>query len=154
MKSRYVVAALLAACGSDPPTPSVIPADYATTFTKVRPCLPSIEHGPRNVVVFASPDAVTTYQTLTGDYPDGAMLVKEEYASSDQSCAGSILRWTASQKLAAGSSTATLDWHWQELDAHKAVKTDDDQSCIACHTNCVPGGSEGGYRYTCSAPGQ
>lgn len=153
IKLACITAALLVACGSDP-TPSVVPADYATAFTKVRVCLPSIEHGPRNVVVFASPDAVTTYQTLMGEYPEGSMLVKEEYASSDQSCSGAIQRWTVSQKLAAGSSPDTLDWHWQELDAHKAVKTDDDQTCIVCHTGCVPGGNEGGYRYTCSAPGQ
>jgi hypothetical protein len=155
MKSPYVVAVLLAACSSGPAAiESEIPADYATTYTKVRPCLPSIEHGTVNVVVFAAPDAVATYHTLMGEFSEGALLLKEEYARADQTCTGRIRRWTAGQKLAAGSSPATLDWHWQELDIDGAVTKDNDQTCIACHTNCVPGGSEGGYRYICSAPGQ
>lgn len=157
MKPYLLALALLPGCtksgGGPAEVPSILPADYATTFTQVRPCLPSIEHGPFNVTVWASADAVPVYQTLTGDYPEGAFFVKAEYLSSDQQCAGDIRKWTLGQKLATDSSPDTLDWHWQEIDAQGHVTLDDDQTCITCHTDCVPGGNEGGYKYTCSAPG-
>jgi hypothetical protein len=44
-----------------------------------------------------------------------------------QGCTGAIRRWTPSHELAAGSSTATLDWHWQELDARGAFTKDNDE---------------------------
>jgi hypothetical protein len=149
-----VTLGIAAACTATKPSPPPeLPTDYTTTFTKVRNCLPSIEHGLVNVVVYASPSAVPTYTTLTGTYATGAMLVKEEYADSDNSCASPIQDWTVAEKLTAGSSPGTLDWHWQKINSGRTTIEDNDQTCISCHSMCTPTGEEGGYLYTCSAPG-
>jgi hypothetical protein len=139
----------VAGCGTDLPGP-VFRADYATTFTEVRNCRPSLEHGPDNIRVLASPEAVTVYTTRTGTFSPGALLLKEQYYSSDPGCTGKIKQWTVMQKLADGSSTGTLDWHWQRVAAGRSTTTDNDATCIACHRDC--GGAGGGFLDTCTDP--
>jgi cytochrome P460 len=149
---RLVALAVLAtACGSDSHSvPPIFPADYAATYTEVRNCRPSIEHGAVNVRVLAAPDALVPYTGRMMAFPEGAIVLKEEYPSADTACAGAIRYWTVMEKLADGSSPDTLDWHWQKLDSTRHVLLDDDQSCIACHQMCTA--ANGGYLYTCTAP--
>ena len=147
---RAVLVVALVACGSDPKTePPIFPTDYATTYREVRNCRPSVEHGPVNIHVLASPDAFTPYKMRAAPFPTGAILLKEEFAESDTACAGPIKQWTVMEKLDDGTSAATLDWHWQKVDSKRKTIMDDDQTCIACHTMCV---APQGYLHTCTDP--
>jgi hypothetical protein len=76
--------------------------------------------------------------------------LKEQYDESDTTCSGQILEYTVMQKLAPGSSPATLDWTWQKADENVNELTTDLQKCIACHTMCGVGPD--GYAGTCTVP--
>jgi hypothetical protein len=54
-------------------------------------------------------------------------------------------------RLAPGSSPATLDWYWQDVDASRRVVTENDARCIGCHTTC--GVPPEGYQGTCTVVG-
>jgi hypothetical protein len=116
----------------------------------VRDCRLSIEHDISMIRVLASPSALTTYQSRTGEFAEGALLLKEEYGSATPDCSGPILGWTLMQKLAAGSSPDTLDFHWQKVNAQRDIVSEDQTRCISCHTGC--GSSKEGYRNTCATP--
>ncbi len=148
---RALAVMLLAAasCSGDAGKPVIFAADYAATYTEVRNCRPSVEHGPVNIRVLAAPDALDAYETRAAPFATGAILLKEEYPDADTTCAGPIKDWTVMEKLDDGSAPATLDWHWQKVDAKRHVMMDDDMTCIACHTNCGP---PDGYLHTCTAP--
>ena len=146
-----IILAALTACSDPAPLPApLFPVDYAT-YTEVRNCRPSLEHGPDNIRVLASPDGLTTYNSRTGPFATGVILLKEQFFSSDTSCTGPIKQWTVMEQLAAGSSTDTLDWHWQRVTSGRETTMDDDVTCISCHAMCgQPGG--GGYLATCTDP--
>jgi hypothetical protein len=138
-----------ASCGGTELEAPVLPVDYAATFSEVRNCRPSLEHGPDNIRVLAAPDAVPIYKTRTGTFATGALIVKEQYYPSDPGCSGKIKQWTVMQKLP-GDAPDTLGWHWQRIDASRHTTQVDDQTCIACHANC--GGAGGGFLDTCTDP--
>ncbi|HKO93647.1 MAG TPA: hypothetical protein VJU61_20985 [Polyangiaceae bacterium] len=147
--------ALFAACSADEPStpagaPPLFPADYAQSYTLVRDCRLSIEHDISMIRVLASPSALATYQNRDGEFAPGALLLKEEYGSENPDCSGPILGWTLMQKLAAGSSPETLDYHWQKVNAEREIVSDDQARCISCHTGC--GSSKEGYLNTCAVP--
>jgi hypothetical protein len=141
---------LLVGCGGDPSEPPLFPADYAATYTEVRNCRPSIEHGAVNVHVLAAPDALETYTTRTGPFSTGAIVLKEEYAEQDDTCAGPIRAWTVMEKLDDGTSPATLDWHWQKVNAQRTTTSVNDETCTTCHAMCDS--ENGGYLHTCTQP--
>lgn len=145
----------LAACSSDEPTADagpepLFPANYAASYTLVRDCRLSIEHDISMIRVLADPLALSTYQSRAGEFAEGALLLKEEFGSAAPDCSGPILGWTLMQKLAAGSSPETLDFHWQKVDAQRKIVSDDQARCISCHTGC--GSSKEGYLNTCATP--
>jgi hypothetical protein len=154
------MAASLAACGGGgdvgddeidaPGAMPLFPADYAATYQQVRACRYSLEHDLRRVRVLASPEAMAAYTGRTAPFPAGAIVLKEEYADSDTACAGAIVSFTVMQKLAAGSSPATLDWHWQEVSPDRRDVNEDNRSCVGCHTRC--GKPPEGYDGTCAVP--
>lgn len=155
MRNLVVLAlAFASACGTDvQPEPALWPTDYASTYTEVRNCRMSLEHGTVNIRVLASPDALMPYTTRMAAFPTDAILLKEEYAESDLSCAGPIKFWTVMQKLPDDSSTPTLDWHWQKTDGKRNVTMNNDETCIACHSMCLPPPEgTGGYLHTCTEP--
>ena len=122
-----MLACALGACGTEPtPDPPDFPADYLATYTEVRDCRNSIEHGAVRIRVLAAPDALAAYTGRQAPFPTGALLLKEEYDSSDLSCAGPIRFWTTMEKLDVGTATPTLDWHWQKVDATRRVTEQDD----------------------------
>ncbi len=153
MTRRAVLLALVccaAACGTDNKTEApIFAADYASSYTEVRNCRPSVEHGPVNIRVLAAPDALTTYTTHNGPFTTGAILLKEEYPEADTACAGPIKQWTVMEKLDDGSATAMLDWHWQKVDKSRKPIMVDDPTCIACHKMCQ---APQGYLNTCTLP--
>jgi hypothetical protein len=142
---------LVAACGGgDPPVEEpLFPADYAATYTQVRDCRRSIDHDLVNMRIVAAPDALDSYLDRLVAFPEGAIVLKEEFDGSDMDCTGTIIGFTVMRKLAAGTAPEDLDWEWQETDrTSKPVQTDL-QRCIQCHTGCgVP--AEGGFDGTCA----
>jgi hypothetical protein len=147
---------VLGAChGGTPASMPILPVDYATTYTQVRPCRSSTDHDLDNVTVFADPTSLEPYQMRDNPFPEGSVVVKPQYSPNDTSCGGPIIQWTVMQKLATGSSPNTDDWHWQRITAQRKVITDNDITCINCHADCGgPNSSDNvyGYLYTCSAP--
>lgn len=137
-------------CGTEATSTAVFPTSYASTYQEVRNCRYSIEHSLVNIRVLASPDAVEAYQGRLAPFPAGAIALKEEYAESDTSCAGPIQGFTVMQKLPVGSSPATLDWQWQRTSSDRVVTSENEHTCIACHTNC--GQPPDGYDGTCTVP--
>jgi hypothetical protein len=146
---------LACSCGGGDPAPDAspppaFPADYQSSYVQVRPCRPSTDHDLNNVKVFADPGSANTYMMRDQPFPTGAVLLKEEYSLSDTSCTGPIFQWTVMVKLPDGSSTTTLDWHWQKVDENHQTLTDDDPRCYSCHRTC--GVAPQGYAGTCSPP--
>ena len=141
-----------AACGTDSASgpASLLPKDYAATYTMVRPCRLSGDHDLNYVTVMADSAAAGPYVMRTTDFPEGSLVVKEEHDPGDMDCSGPIITWTLMQRLATGSSPDTDDWTWQRLDAKGHVMTENDNNCISCHKTC--GVPPDGYEGTCSMP--
>jgi hypothetical protein len=156
-----LIAPALGGCGGDDggddegetETP-LFPADYAASYQQVRNCRFSLEHDLVRVRVLASPDALTAYNGRTAPFPTGAVVIKEEYAESDTTCAGPIQNISVMQKLAAGAAPGSLDWSWQEVDGeHRTVTPTTSaaiRSCTSCHSDC--GKPPEGYDGTCTVP--
>jgi hypothetical protein len=148
-------AGALASCSDDSPGDSgpapLFPASYASTYSEVRDCRSSTEHEFARVRVLADPAATAPYLGRDAPFPDGSVVLKEEYDFADTACAGDIIRWTVMQRLPAGSSPDTLDWRWQDVDPARHVKTEDEPRCIGCHTTC--GAPPDGYLGTCTVVG-
>jgi hypothetical protein len=147
---------LLAACSEDAPEDEggpapLFPASYASTYSEVRACRSSTEHDFARVRVLADPAATPPYLGRDADFPEGSIVLKEEYDVDDTACAGDIVRWTVMQRLPTGSSSATLGWRWQDVDSARRVKTQDEPRCIGCHTTC--GVPPEGYQGTCTVVG-
>ena len=107
-------------------------------------------HDINHVRVLADPNAVAIYNDRSGPFPEGAVVLKEEYDFGDSTCSGPILQWSVMVKRAAGTSPETLDWQWQRVDRLGNVASEDDSRCIGCHEGCgvAPDGHDG----TCTVP--
>jgi len=149
---RFVQLAILAvcACGGNGTETSLFPADYSSSYVQVRGCRSSGDHDLNHVRVLADPSAADAYRMRDRPFPAGAVVLKEEYDFSDDTCTGPIQQWTVMLKLAAGASSATLDWHWQKVDVHRDVVTDNEPRCYGCHATC--GVPPDGYQGTCAVP--
>jgi hypothetical protein len=155
-----LLAALLCAIGlaalrcgeeaSDGPEP-LFPADYAASYTEVRSCRSSTEHELNNIRVLADDAALAAYRDRQADFPEGSVVLKEEYGFADSTCSGEVVRWTLMARLASGSSPQTLDWYWQDMDGERRVLSENDSRCIGCHQGC--GNPPEGYRGTCTVVG-
>jgi hypothetical protein len=142
---------VLAACPVvvETPLPVFFPEDYETTYTEVRACRTSGDHFS-NIRVLASPEAVEPYMGRVESFPEGAVVLKEEYDFGDQECSGPIVQWSVMQRLEEGSSAEMLDWTWQVVDADRIVVDQDKPACWGCHQGC--GFLPDGYEGTCSIP--
>lgn len=128
----------------------LFPEDYAQSYAEVRDCRGSGDHNLNNIRILASPDAFVPYDGRAEPFPEGAVVLKEEYDFGDLNCEGPIKRWTVMVRLAEGSSEDTLDWAWQDLDADRRVVSEDAPACIGCHQGC--GVAPDGYEWTCAMP--
>ena len=126
------------------------PADYQGSFVEVRNCRPSGDHELNTIRILAGPTALEPYQTRAMPFPPGAVVLKEEYEFGDLDCTGPLKQWTVMRRLEDGSSTETLDWTWQKVDADRHVVAVDTPACYGCHTDCgvLPDGFDG----TCAVP--
>ncbi len=148
--------ALLPACGDGTsgggeagPEP-LFPEDYATSYVEVRDCRQSGDHDLNLVRMLADAAALGPYQGRNEPFPEGAVVLKEEYEFDDIDCEGPIKQWTVMQRLAGGSGDETLGWAWQRVDSERNVATENDGRCVSCHTGC--GVPPDGYEGTCSIP--
>jgi hypothetical protein len=59
---------------------------------------------------------------------------------ADLQCNATPSGFVSMEKLTSGSSPATGDWYWQELDANRTVTRSNDkgnvQACLGCHVDC------------------
>lgn len=136
--------------GASGPPPS-FPVDYAASYVEVRDCRNSGDHELNRVRVLADPSALGPYRERQGDFPVGSVVLKEEHDFADTDCTGAPVRWTVMTRLAPGSSPATLDWLWQDVDAERRVTSENDTRCSGCHTGC--GAPPEGYLGTCAVAG-
>jgi hypothetical protein len=149
-----VLVALAGAACSSPSTPPAgdgvaFPAGYAASYELVRDCRKSGDHSLDFVRVLASPAALGPYTDRVTAFPDGAVVVKEQYDVSDTTCAGPIVEWTAMQKHAA--ATDRLGWDWQRVSVSRTIVESNSTRCYGCHADCAgPPGT--GYDYTCTDP--
>ena len=128
---------------------TLFPADYAASFEEVRDCRRSSDHDLNYVRVLADPAALEPYQGREEPFPDGAVVLKEEYDFADDTCSGEIIQWTVMSRLAEGSAPDTLDWQWQTVDAERAVEDENAVTCTGCHSECQ---APTGYASTCADP--
>jgi hypothetical protein len=146
-----VLVGLVAACSDPQPPPQnevAFPADYADSYVEVRDCRKSADHELEFVRILADSSARAPYQQRAGGFPDGAVVLKEQYDVADDTCAGPVLQWTVMVKNSAASGR--LGWDWQRVDAERRVVSNDLASCSGCHQACT--GSGLGYDATCADP--
>ncbi len=143
---------LFAACPPEPdpgPEPD-FPEDYEADYVEVRDCRGSADHDLNTIRILASPEALEPYMTRGMPFPEGAVVVKEEYEFGDIACEGPIKQWTVMRRLADDSSPDTLDWAWQRVDFDRHVRSSDEPRCIGCHMGC--GVAPDGHDWTCALP--
>ena len=124
---------LLAAVGCDPAPPiSLLPADYPARFVEVRDCRSSVEHGLSHIVVKVDASLADRYNAGPYPFDPGALVVKEEF--SDAACS-TLIGIALMSKQSPGFDPRFGDWHWQGLDAARAVSEDGPlPRCATCHT--------------------
>lgn len=131
-----------------PEVEPVFPADYASTYTEVRDCRRSPDHDLAYIRVLASPEALAAYTARDAAFPEGAVVLKEEFA--DPACADPT-GWTAMRRQSAGYFAAGGDWQWQRVDPDRRVAEDGAlPRCAGCHSAC--GVAPEGHDWTCAAP--
>lgn len=148
-----LVPVLLAGCPEVPPDDGVepdFPQTYPDDYVEVRDCRPSGDHDLNTIRILASPEAFAPYDERMQPFPEGAIILKEEYEFGDTDCAGPLKQWTVMRRVAEGSSPDTLDWAWQRVDVDRTVIEQDAPKCIGCHQGC--GVEPDGYEWTCAVP--
>jgi len=125
-------------------------AEYLATYTEVRNCRQSGDHDLNMVRMLADPASLGPYQDRLEPFPEGAVVLKEEFEFGDLDCTGPIKQWTAMRRLASGSNPSMLDWSWQRVDSARAVVELDAPRCAGCHRGC--GVPPDGYEGTCAVP--
>jgi hypothetical protein len=139
--AAILIGLVVVGCPSPPRTEPVFPADYASSYVLVRDCRRSPDHDLAFIRVLASPDAARVYNTRTGAFPEGAVIVKEEFA--DRACTN-LSQWSAMRRERGA-------WRWQEVAADRTVMEDGDiPRCASCHAAC--GVPPDGYMGTCTQP--
>ena len=137
---RFAVLLFLAACGSDSASP-LFPDGYQ--YAEVRNCRSSSDHDLNKIRVLVDPVAANSYTTRSAPFPDGSIVLKEEYDFADTTCSGALVQWTVMKKVGG-------TWQWQRVDKDRNVESENEARCINCHTQC--GKPPDGYDGTCAVP--
>ena len=120
---------LAGGCADGPsaaPQPA-FPADYTDSYVEVRNCRKSADHELEQVRVLADPDAIGPYRDRAGAFPEGAIVLKEQYDASDTTCSGPIAQWTVMQKN--NEASARGEWAF----AQGAGEAGSAQRSRGCH---------------------
>lgn len=136
--------------GDDGGAEPFFPEDYEESYVELRNCRGSGDHDLNNIRILVDAAARAAYEGRVEPFPEGAVVIKEEYDFGDTTCAGELRQWTVMRKLPSGSAPELLDWSWQQVDAARRVVDEDPQRCIGCHQGC--GSAPDGYDGTCSIP--
>jgi hypothetical protein len=134
-----LVTAVISACAEiDSPSPKmVLPPDYRTAFAPVLHCGTANEHLLGNkAVVRMHADLAGRFENGPYPYPEGTLIVKEEYPVYDDLCAN-LTGYTVMRKEASGYSPTGGDWQWFSLDSLGTVLKEGKQpTCVSCHDKC------------------
>ena len=80
-------------------------------------------------------------EMITGDgpydFPEGTVVVKEQFASKADWEAGEGAQHTISLKVADNPGTASEDWNWAAGYTGKVKAHIADPNCVACHTAAI-----------------
>jgi len=133
-----LVAAVNATLNGCPIEP-IFPANYRDTYSIVRDCRLSIEHGGVMIRVWADPTSAQAYLDEENPLPIGAVVVKEEFEGVDCLTDSELVRWRPMRKEAPGFDPEHGDWAWQWVEADRSVLLNDKTTCIGCHLDpeCV-----------------
>jgi hypothetical protein len=115
------------------PLEPIFPANYRDTFTEVRDCRFSTEHGGVMIRVLANSTAAQEYVDEVNPLPAGSIVIKEEFNAQDCSDLGTLVRWRAMRKEAPNFDPEDGDWHWQIVKPDRSVTDDTKTTCIGCH---------------------
>ena len=115
----------------------------------MRDCRQSGDHDLNQIRILADPAALGPYTDRADPFPEGAVVLKEEYEFGDVDCSGPIRQWTAMTKLPTGSDPDNLDWFWERVDSGRRVVDEQNPRCAGCHDDCEP---PDGYDFTCTVP--
>jgi hypothetical protein len=153
------VAALAQISGAAPADPTAnvvdaaghlrVPADYRTLYQALGSWAIAADSGQGSKemhAVYASPGAIDAYRK-TGHFPDGAVLVKEVFATSTNemttgtvSHADKLKGWFVMVRDSKGTHSGNPlwgdGWGWSWFDADKPLKTtstDYHSDCQGCH---------------------
>ena len=71
------------------------------------------------------------------DFPEGTVIVKEQFENKADWEAGKRVAHTISLKVADNPGTSSADWNWAAGYKGKAQENIEDPNCVACHTAAV-----------------
>ncbi len=71
------------------------------------------------------------------DFPEGTVIVKEQFANKADWEAGRRVAHTISLKVADNPGTTSADWNWAAGYKGKAQAHIEDPNCVACHTAAI-----------------
>lgn len=126
----------LSGCPTQPGAQPIFPADYRATFTLVRDCRNSIEHGA-TIRVWVNDIGAAAYLANQSPLPVGTIVLKEEFVGTDCETDGELEFWSVMRKEAAGFDAEDADWRFQEVGApDRDVRLDSKVTCIDCHREC------------------
>jgi hypothetical protein len=126
-----IVFALCVACDDSQTALALFPSSFEATYTPVRDCRFSIDHGGASISVWASPEGAAAYQAGTYPLPANTVLVKKLH--TDAACKD-LDGFVAMKKDASNT------WIWQTLDKKGSVTgPDSPRTCITCHNDCTEG---------------
>ena len=109
----------------------IFPADYRSSYTEVRDCRNSIEHGGVSIRVLTNEVATRPYLDGANPLPEGSVVIKEEFDGPD--CEDDeLVRWRVMRKEEPGFEIDG-DWSWQWVDRGGRVVFNDKATCIVCH---------------------
>jgi hypothetical protein len=122
--------ATLACAEVDSPNPvEVLPDDYRTTFVEALGCRSSSSH-MNNILVRVHQDLQGVYETGPYPFPQGALVVKEEYR--DPGCTD-LTAYSVMRKEAPSSDPASGDWTFFKLDVRRRILEKNMPRCVSCH---------------------
>jgi len=89
-------------------------------------------HGKSWVEVFVAPEIADTYRAATGPYPEGAKIVKAQYATEDST---EVQKITVMAKMTDDYDSENGNWYYGVFDASgsKAMMEGKLEGCIDCH---------------------
>jgi hypothetical protein len=123
----------------EPEPEPIFPANYRDTYTEVRDCRNSTEHGA-TIRVWVNDVGAAAYRADENPLPVGTIVVKEEFVGADCGDDDDLMFWSVMRKEAPGFDAADADWRFQEVGApNRNVRLDNKVTCIDCHRepDCV-----------------